>query len=211
VHTGVAWEVWTCFFSGTVYAFKTNKPSAAAIERLLGFPLFVRVQAMRSLAILLSLFVTLSGTAAFAQAPAGAKQRAEYNYYMGGAGSALRSARDYTSNYQTYTRTAQPVNPEIAKETADAVGEYIAKAEKHFAWMRKQAQASNDKEALTSLDSIDKNLAEAKKHHGSLCEHCAKETVAAKESMDCCKQIDSALAKAIDEHDKLMKRLNAKK
>lgn len=166
---------------------------------------------MRPLRLLLAMLMTLSATVAFAQAPAGAKQRGEYNFYGGAAGSALRSARDYTSNYQTYTRSAQAVNPEVAKETADAVGDYIKKAEKHFAWMRKQAQASNDKETLTSLDSIDKNLADAKKHHGSLCEYCAKETVEAKASMDCCKEIDASLSKAIAEHDKLMKRLSSKK
>ena len=154
--------------------------------------------------------VMLAG-AAYGQAPAGAKQRGEYNFYGGAASSALRSARDYSSNYQTYTRSAQPVNPEVAKETADAIGDYITKAEKHFAWMRKQAQASNDKETLTSLDSIDKNLADAKKHHGNLCEYCAKDTVDAKDSMKCCQEIDASLAKAIADHDKLMKRLSSKK
>jgi hypothetical protein len=166
---------------------------------------------MRPLGLLLGVSLILGATAAFAQAPAGAKQRGEYNFYSGAASSALRSARDYSSNYQQYTRSAQTVNPAVAKETADAIGDYIAKAEKHFAYMRKQAQAGSDKAALASLDVIDKNLADAKKHHASLCEYCAKESVEAKGSMDCCKEIDSSLAKAIAEHDKLMKQLSTKK
>lgn len=167
---------------------------------------------MRLTAILSAMcaIVVLAETT-YGQAPAGAKQRGEYGFYGGAATSALRSARDYSSNYQTYARSAQPVNPEVAKETSDAIGDYITKAEKHFAWMRKQAQSSNDKETLTSLDAIDKSLADAKKHHGSLCEYCAKDTVDAKDSMKCCQEIDASLAKAISEHDKLMKRLTTKK
>ncbi len=146
---------------------------------------------------------------AMAQAGAGAKVRGEYNFYGGAASRSLRGAREYAQSYREYVRTApqQKVEPQVAKETADAIGDYITKAEKHLAWMRKQAQAGNDKETLTSLDSIDKSLADAKTHHEGLCEFCAKETVDAKGSMECCQQIDAALAKAITEHDKLMKRL----
>ena len=121
----------------------------------------------------------------------------------------MRGARETSQAYRQYVRTApqQKVNPEVAKETADAIGDYITKAQKHMAWMRKQAESSNDKQALTSLDSIDKNLADAKKHHEGLCEYCEKDSVEAKGSMACCQEIDTALAAAIAEHDKLMKRL----
>jgi hypothetical protein len=161
-------------------------------------------------ALMLLALVAATSTA-FGQAPAGAKQRGEYNFYGSAAGSSLRGAREYAQSYREYTRTAQPVNPEVAKEAADAIGDYITKSEKHLAWMRKQAQASNDKQTLTSLDVIDKNLADAKKHHGSLCEYCAKDTVESKGSMECCQEIDASLSKAISEHDKLMKRLGGDK
>jgi hypothetical protein len=60
-------------------------------------------------------------------------------------------------------------------------------------------------------DTIDKNLATAAKHHASLCEYCEKENVQAEGSMKCCQEIDGALASAIAEHDKLMKRLASAK
>ena len=167
----------------------------------------------RPLIALALLALVVPANSAFAQRDAGSKIRGEYNFYGGAAGRSMRSAREYSQSYREYVRTApqQKVDPQVAKEAADAIGDYITKAEKHFAWMRKQAQAGNDKETLTSLDVIDKNLADAKRHHASLCEYCAKETVEAKGSMQCCQEIDAALAKAISEHDKLMKRLASDK
>jgi len=155
-------------------------------------------------------FASAFGTgSALAQRDAGAKIRGEYNFYGGAASRSMRGARETSQAYQRYVRTApqQKVNQEVAKETADAIGDYIAKAQKHMAWMRKQAESSNDKQALTSLDSIDKNLAATAKSHSNLCEHCLQESVEAKGSMACCQEIDAALAAAIAEHDTLMKRL----
>lgn len=168
---------------------------------------------MRPLAILVALGVTLAAQAAFAQAPAGAKQRGEYNYYSGAGGSAMRSARDYSGHYRQYAQSApeKKVNPEVAREAADSIGEYITKAQKHFAWMRKLAEAGNDKETLTALNSIDKNLADAAKSHAEMRETCLKDNVDGTATLTCCKVIDDSLAKAIAEHDKLMKRLATKK
>lgn len=163
----------------------------------------------RPLIALALLALLVPASTALAQRDAGSKIRGEYNFYGGAAGRSMRGAREYTQSYREYVRTApqQKVEPQVAKETADAIGDYITKAEKHFAWMRKQAQAGSDKETLTSLDVIDKNLADAKKHHAGLCEYCEKETVDAKGSMQCCQEIDASLSKAIAEHDKLMKKL----
>jgi hypothetical protein len=164
---------------------------------------------MRPLAILLAFGVTLAAQAAFAQAPAGAKQRGEYGYYSGAGGSAIRSAQETSSYYRQYAQTApdKKVNPEVAREAADAIGDYITKAQKHFAGMRKVAEAANDKETLTALNSIDKNLAAAKKSHDEMRETCLKDTVDGAATLECCKVIDDHLAKAIADHDKLMKRL----
>lgn len=153
--------------------------------------------------------IVLVASPAFAQRDAGSKVRGEYNFYGGAAGRSMRGAREYSQSYREYARTApqQKVTSEVAKETADAIGDYITKAQKHMAWMRKQAQADKDKQTLTSLDAIDKDLIDAAKHHASLCEYCEKENVEAEGSMKCCQEIDGSLAKAIAEHDKLMKRL----
>jgi hypothetical protein len=151
------------------------------------------------------------GGPALAQRDAGAKIRGEYNFYGGAAGRSMRGAREYAQSYREYARTVPEVSSEVAKETADAIGDYITKAQKHMAWMRKQAQATNDQATLTSLDVIDKGLSDAAKSHANLCEYCLKDAVEAKGSMQCCQEIDAALAKAIGEHDKLMKRLAADK
>lgn len=165
---------------------------------------------MRTLANVLTVAsIILVTSMASAQAPAGAKQRGEYNFYGSSAGSAMRGARDSSAYYRQYTRTApqQQVNPEVAREAADAIGTYITKARRHMAWMRQEAQASNDKETLTSLDTIDKSLAAASKSHHEMHDMCLKVNVDAAGTMKCCQQVDEALAGAIAEHDKLMKRL----
>ena len=167
----------------------------------------------RPLIALALLALVVPVNTAHAQAPAGAKQRGEYNFYSGAGGSAMRSAREYSTYYRQYAQTApeKKVNPEIAREAADSIGQYITKAQKHFSYMRKQAEAANDKTTLTSLDVIDKNLAAAAKSHAEMHETCLKDNVDAAASMECCKAIDDSLAKAIAEHDKLMKKLAAPK
>lgn len=161
----------------------------------------------RPLIALALLAIVIPANTAHAQRDAGSKIRGEYNFYGSGAGSSMRGAREYSQHYRQYARSAQPVNPEIAREAADTIGTYITKAQRHFAWMRTQAQATNDKETLTSLDEIDKNLAAAAKSHHEMHDTCLKANVDAAASMKCCQEIDDHLSKAIAEHDKLMKRL----
>jgi hypothetical protein len=161
---------------------------------------------------LLSLCVTgmlLVAAPAFAQRDAGSKIRGETNFYGNSAGSAMRSARDYSNNYREYVPSAEKVNPDVAKEASDSIGTYIKQAKRHFAAMRKSAETGKDKETLTALDSIDKHLAAAAKSHDEMAETCLKATVDGKVSLECCKMIDDHLAKAIAEHDTLMKRLAA--
>lgn len=165
---------------------------------------------MKPLGILLaSVAVLLAAQSAFAQRDAGSKIRGEYNFYGNSAARSMRSARESSEAYREYVRTApeKKVNPEVAKAAADSIGDYIAKAQKHMAWMRKQAEAGNDKETLTALTTIDKNLADAAKSHADMHETCLKDTVDGAATLDCCKVIDDSLAKAIADHDKLMKRL----
>ena len=149
--------------------------------------------------------VLLAAHSAFAQRDAGSKIQGEYNFYGNSASGAMRSAQEYSTNYRQYAKTAEKVNPEVAQEAADSIGTYITKSQKHMASMRKQA--AGDKQTLTALDSIDKHLAAAAKSHAEMRETCLKDNVNAAESMECCKTIDDHLAKAIAEHDKLMKKL----
>ena len=174
----------------------------------------VKARVMRPLSMLLiTAAVLLASESAFAQRSAGSKILGEYNFYGGSAARSMQSARESSLSYRDYVRTApeQKVNVEVAKTAADSIGDYIGKAQKHMAWMRKQAETSNDKETLTSLTSIDKNLADAAKSHADMHETCLKATVDGAATLDCCKVIDDSLAKAISEHDKLMKKVNAKK
>jgi hypothetical protein len=152
-------------------------------------------------------------TAALAQPDAGAKARGEFNFYGRSAGRSMRGARETSQAYREYAKTAPPqqISPDLAKVASESVGDDLTKTQKHLEWMRTQAKATSDKETLASLDSIDKHLAEAKKHHGGLCEHCTKDSVEAKGSMECCEKIDASLATALAEHDKLMKRLQGDK
>ena len=103
------------------------------------------------------------------------------------------------------------MNPEVARAASDGIGDYIAKAQKHFGYMRKQAEAGKDTTTLTALDSIDTHLAAAAKSHNEMKDTCLKDHVEGQPVMACCKVIDDHLAKAISEHDKLMKKLAVKK
>ena len=188
------------------------------------------VPSMKSLAALLLAVVALCASTVLAQPSADAKARGRFDFYGRGARSAMRGARESTSSFREYVRGTQPVpgqvrggdvivrespgvvvvSPQIAQAAADEIGDYITKSEKHLAWMRRQAEAQNDKETLASLDSIDRNLAAAKQNHATLCSCCMDDNVDAKAAMACCQTIDDSLGKAISEHDALMKRLAEK-
>lgn len=162
---------------------------------------------MKSLSMfLLTAAVLLSAQAAFAQRDAATKARGEYHFQGNSAKGAIRTARETSANYLEYARTAEPVNPEVASETVDDLGQFITKAQKHMASMRKHA--GGDKQTLTALDSIDKNLAQAAKSQAEMRATCHQDKVDGPASLVCCKAIDESLTKAISEHDKLMKRLS---
>ncbi len=149
------------------------------------------------------------GLADFAVAQRGAESKAagQYNFYGNSASRSMRGAREYSYDYRQYVQSTpqQQVDPELAREASDAIGTYIAKAQRHMAWMRKNA--GDNKETLASLDIIDKNLAAAKKSHNEMHDACMKSHVDGSVCTDCCQKIDESLATAIAEHDKLMKRL----
>lgn len=160
---------------------------------------------------LVGLGILLLAESASAQTDATSKMRGEYNFRGGSASRSMRNAREYSHAYREYVSTpeVEKIDPEVAKETADAIEQYIVKSQKHMAWMRKHA--GGDKATLASLDVIDKSLADAAKSHEELHGMCEKDDIDAKGSMKCCEQIDESLKTAIAEHDKLMKRLGLDK
>ena len=160
---------------------------------------------------LLMAVVTLAATfvsaSAKAQSYLDATAKARGAYGRSSASRSMGNARAYTQDYRQYAKGVQKVDPEVAQDASDSIGNYITKAKKHFAWMRDQAKKANDKESLAALDEIDKNLAAAEEAHHEMHDICKKDHVDAAGSMKCCQQIDESLAKAIADHDKLMKRL----
>ena len=188
---------------------------------------------MKSLPAVLVTIFALCAEVAFAQPPADAKARGQFNFYGRGARSAMRGARESTGTFREYIRSTQPVSPQIVREqpgvsggivvreqpgevscsprivhvATDEIGDYITKSEKHLAWMRRQAESRKDEDTLASLDRIDRNLATAKQTHASLCTRCMADNVDANAALACCQTIDESLGKAIAEHDALMKRL----
>jgi hypothetical protein len=177
-----------------------------------GFTTFFQIEVivMRNFIVLTSLAVaavtfSVITDSALAQRGAASKAAGQYNFYGNSASRSMRGAREYTYDYRQYAQGSTVVDQELAKEASDAIGTYIVKAQKHMAWMRKNADG--DKQTLASLDVIDKNLAEASKHHKAMHDCCTKTEVDKDGSMKCCEQIDGSLATAIAEHDKLMKRL----
>jgi hypothetical protein len=151
--------------------------------------------------------VVLSVATAMAQSYLDASSKARGDYSSSSVSRLLGSARGSAQDYRDYANGSKKVDPEIAKDASDAIGDYIGKSKKHLAWMRASAQHGEDKETLTSLDQIDKDMAAAENAHKEMHDLCSQKTVDAAESMKCCERIDDSLSKAIAEHDKLMKRL----
>jgi Zn ribbon nucleic-acid-binding protein len=161
----------------------------------------------RFITVVAALAVVSASASALAQSYLDGSAKARGDYGQASASRAMSSARGYAQDFSRYVQAAPKVDREVAMDTADAIGDYIPKAKKHFAWMRANAVKANDKATLTSLDEIDKNLAAAEKAHQGMMEMCKKDNVDPAECTKCCHQIDDSLAKAIDEHDKLMKKL----
>jgi hypothetical protein len=163
---------------------------------------------LMSLTLLLFSLVAVS-TSTAAPAVGTAKARGDYSpgaYWGRSGGRSIRHARDYSRGYRWYARRAPSITPQIARNEAAGLGQNITAAQRQFAEVRK-VTAATDKETLASLDLIDQQLAAAAKAHATMHEMCKAETIDAAGTMKCCDDVDAALAKAITEHEKLMKRL----
>jgi len=100
------------------------------------------------------------------------------------------------------------VDPEVAREASDAIGDDIERIQKHVKRMRAHAEELGDKESLPVLAAIEKNLGVARRGHADLHEHHAEESISPKTAMALAQQVNDALRAAHADHDKLMKRLH---
>jgi len=100
------------------------------------------------------------------------------------------------------------VDPEVAREVSDAIGDDIERIQRHVKRMLQHAEELGDKEALLILASIEKNLGVARRGHADLHEHHAEESIAPKTAMALAQSVNDALRAAHADHDKLMKRLH---
>src|SRR5438105_5004902 len=82
----------------------------------------------------------LTAGSAMAQSYLDGASKARGDYGQASASRALGSARSYAQDFSRYVQATPKVEKEVAMETADAIGDYITKAKKHFAWMRANAQ-----------------------------------------------------------------------
>lgn len=191
---------------------------------------------MKSLAVLLLALAAVAADAAFAQPSADAKARGRFNFYGRGARSSMRSARESAGSLREYVSSTQPeparvvqekpgpnekvvsgeqagvvvVSPRIVQSAADEIGDSITRSERHLAWMRREAEAIQDKASLAALGTISMDLAVAKRMLDVLCGCCLEDDVDSTAAVACCRTIDEALAKAITEHDALMSRSGEK-
>ena len=100
------------------------------------------------------------------------------------------------------------VDPEVAREASDALGDDIERIQKHVKRMRTHAEELGDKESIPILDSIEKNLGVARRGHADLHEHHAEDKISPQTAMTLAQKVNDALRAAHADHDKLMKRLH---
>ena len=100
------------------------------------------------------------------------------------------------------------VDPAVAREASDAIGDDIERIQRHVTRMRAHAEKLGDKASLASLDNVDKQLGIARRSHASLHQHHAEDQIDPKTAMQLTQQVNDALRAAHSEHDKLMKQLH---
>ncbi len=155
-----------------------------------------------SMSIALLVFSAVAAAAAPSR-DAGSKARGDTTSFWGSSGGrSVRHARDYSRGYQSYARHAPTITPQVARHEAAGVGQNIASAQMQFGEMRK---TTTDAASLASLAVIDQQLVAAAKAHKLMHEMCKMETIDGAATMQCCKDVDAALAKALAEHKKMMK------
>lgn len=166
----------------------------------------IRLTRFGSIALLMIAMVA-AATASAAPSAGTAKARGDYSagaFWGSSGGRSLQHASDYSRGFQMYARRAPTITPQLAQQEAEGVGQNIAAAQVQFSEMRK---ATTDATALASLAVIDQQLEAAADAHAKMHEMCKMETIDGVATMKCCNDVDAALAKALAEHEKMMKQM----
>lgn len=100
------------------------------------------------------------------------------------------------------------VDPEIAREAGDAIGDDIERIQRHLRRMRAHAEAAGDRDAIGILDGVERNLAVARRGHAELHAHHASDSIAPATAMALAQKVNDSLRAAHAQHDALMKRLH---
>jgi cytochrome c556 len=108
----------------------------------------------------------------------------------------------------TVSAVSGQVDPAVAREASDAIGDDIEKIQRHVTRMRAHAEKLGDRGALATLDNVEKQLGVARRSHASLHKHHAEDQIDPKTAMQLAQQVNDALRAAHSEHDKIMKQLH---
>lgn len=171
-----------------------------------------RLKRLAVLGVMLGTVLVGGGMIVTQAAPgAGAKASGQFNFYGNSSRNALTSARAQAGTFRQYAdgmsaasgggQGGGHASPIVAKEASDSIGHAVAKSEAYVAAARKQVQG--DAQAVAALDAITGHLAEVKKCCAELAECCLTDEPDAKRSAECCRELEAALTKAIDAHDRL--------
>jgi hypothetical protein len=148
---------------------------------------------------------------ALAQRDAGAKARGDYSGTFWSSKSAGRSvghAQDYSRGVQEYVRSAPKPSPQYLQSEAGQIAQNLKAAKAEITYLKKQL--ADDKEMAVSVASIEKHLDAAEAQHDKFHAECAKASIDADATMDCCSALTDHLTKAHDELEDLQKKLAPK-
>jgi len=101
------------------------------------------------------------------------------------------------------------VDPQIARESGDAIADDIERIQRHLSRMRERAKALGDTTALRELDDVDSQLGNARRAHAALHEQHAAEAIPPATAMELAQKVNAALRAAHAEHDAVMRRLES--
>jgi hypothetical protein len=101
------------------------------------------------------------------------------------------------------------VDPQIARESGDAIADDIERIQRHLSRMRERAKALGDTAALGELDDVDRQLGAARRAHAALHEQHAAEAIPPATAMELAQKVNAALRAAHAEHDEVMRRLGS--
>lgn len=101
------------------------------------------------------------------------------------------------------------VDPQIARESGDAIADDIERIQRHLSRMRERAKTLGDTATLRELDDVDRQLGDARRAHAALHEQHAAEAIPAATAMELAQKVNRALRAAHAEHDEVMRRLGS--